>query len=277
MSNFIFENEILNAFNKLLPYLSVFFDNEASFAITDTEKYLVNEVCPTLPLKADPGTQIPNGGAAYKAIHTGEIMTSKVPKEVYGTPFRSYAVPIKENGIVVGCILMGKSLKKSFDLQSAYKNQSSALQQISNAIGDLSSDLQNAVKMNDEILKNVTEAEENTKVTDEVLSLIKHISARTNLLGLNATIEAARAGDSGKGFHVVAQEVQKLSNTTNESLKKIGVVLKQINDSIKEVTEKINNAALAYQSQTASIEEIAASVQELTASSKVLEDMADNI
>lgn len=277
MSGLSFDNEIMDAFYKLLPYLSIFFDNEASFAITDREKYLLNESCSALPLKAEYGTPIPEGGAAHKAINTGEVLISKIPKELYGAPFRSYAVPIKEGNTVVGCILLGKSLKKSFELQNAYKNQSAALDQISKAVGDLSSDLQKAVAVNDDILKKVMETENDTKVTDQILSLIKHISARTNLLGINAAIEAARAGEAGKGFHVVAQEIQKLSNNTNESLKKVETILKQIKESIGEVTEKINNAALAYQSQTASIQEISASLEELTASSKVLEEMADKM
>lgn len=277
MSGLSFDNEIMEAFYKLIPYFSIFFDNESSFAITDREKYLVNVTCPDLPLKADPGTPVPKGGAAYEAINTGKVLTGKVPKEVYGTPFRSYAVPIKEGDKVVGCVLLGKSLKKSFELQNAYKNQSSALEQITKAVSDLSADLQNAVTMSDEILRNIKEAEEQTKVTDQILSLIKHISARTNLLGLNATIEAARAGEAGKGFHVVAQEIQKLSNTTNESLRKVETILMQIKESITEVTEMINNASIAYQSQSASIEEISASLEELAASSKVLEEMADKM
>lgn len=270
-------NEIMSAFIKLVPYLSVMFDNEASFALTDTEKYIINECCPVLQLRADPGDPVPTGGAAYRAIQTGEVVISNVPKEVYGAPFRSYAIPVKDNGSVVGCILVGKSLQKSHDLQNAYKNQYSAQQQISRAIGVLSDELQNVAEMNNDILQNVAEADESTRVTDEILSMVKRISAQTRLLGLNATIEAARAGESGKGFFVVAQEIGKLSNMTNDFLKKIEQALQQINKSVKEISDKISKAAQVYQSQATAIKEIAASVDELTDSLKVLEEMAENI
>lgn len=270
-------NEIMSAFIKLVPYLSVMFDNEASFALTDTEKYIINECCPVLQLRADPGDPVPTGGAAYRAIQTGEVVISNVPKEVYGAPFRSYAIPVKDNGSVVGCILVGKSLQKSHDLQNAYKNQYSAQQQISHAIGVLSDELQNVAGMNNDILQNVAEADESTRVTDEILSMVKRISAQTKLLGLNATIEAARAGESGKGFFVVAQEIGKLSNMTNDFLKKIEQALQQINKSVKEISDKISKAAQVYQSQATAIKEIAASVDELTDSLKVLEVMAENI
>ena len=113
-------------------------------------------------------------------------------------------------------------------------------------------------EMNGDILQNVAEADENTKVTDEILNMVKRISSKTRLLGLNATIEAARAGEAGKGFFVVAQEVGKLSGMTNDFLKKIEQAL-QINKSVEEISDKITKAAQVYQTQAAA-SEIAASV-----------------
>lgn len=273
----VVQNEIMNAFMKLISYLFILFDNESSMALTDSEKYIINENCPTIPLNAKPGDPVPEGGAAYEAIHTGNVVIRNVPGEIYGTPFRSYAIPIKENGEVVGCILLAKSLRKSNELQNAYKNQHAAQQQISRAISVLSDKLQNVVKMNDSILENLNEADKNTKNTDEIIGMIKRISAQTKLLGLNASIEASHAGESGKGFLVVAQEIGKLSDTTNEFLKKIELIMKQINKSVREVSGDITTAAQVYQTQADAIKEIAASVDELTDSSKILEEMAKNI
>ncbi len=273
----VIDNEILAAFTKVIPYMAVFFDNTASIAITDRESYIINQSCPTLKLKAEPGDPIPEGGAAYKAIQTGEMTISIVPKEVYGVPFKSYALPIKENDKVVGCILLGKSLQKSSDLNEAYKNQSTALQQISGAINEVSTGLQDVVAMSNEIQKEANEADDNTGTTAEILSFIRGIASQTNLLGLNAAIEAARAGEHGKGFNIVAQEIRKLAHSTNDSIKQIDSVLKQIKNSIKEISTKINNANDIYQSQAASFEEIAASVEELTSSAKILEDMSKDI
>ncbi len=273
----VIDNEILAAFTKVIPYMAVFFDNTASIAITDRERYIINQSCPSLKLKAEPGDPIPEGGAAHKAIQTGEMTISIVPKEVYGVPFKSYALPIKENDKVVGCILLGKSLQKSSDLNEAYKNQSIALQQISGAINEVSTGLQDVVAMSNEIQKEANEADDNTGTTDEILSFIRGIASQTNLLGLNAAIEAARAGEHGKGFNIVAQEIRKLAHSTNDSIKQIDSVLKQIKNSIKEISTKINNANDIYQSQAASFEEIAASVEELTSSAKILEDMSKDI
>ncbi len=271
------QNEILAGFSKVIPYLTEFFDNQASIAITDKERYIIIQNCPSLPLKAEPGDPIPQGGAAYKAIQTGKMTISNVPKEVYGVPFKSYALPVKENDTVVGCILLGRSLQKSADLNEAYENQSTALQHISGAINEISNGLQDVVAMSNEIKKEANEADENAGTTDEILNFIRNIASQTNLLGLNASIEAARAGEHGKGFNIVAQEIRKLANSTNDSIKKIDLVLQQIKNSIKQISTKINNANDIYQAQAASFEEIAASVEELTLSAKILEDMSKDI
>lgn len=91
-------------------------------------------------------------------------------------------------------------------------------------------------KNQSESLKNMIYAmQESSERITEILSIIKEISDRTNLLSLNASIEAARAGESGKGFAVVAQSISNLADTTEKSVQ-------DIEELIEHTTTQMNQA-----------------------------------
>lgn len=73
----------------------------------------------------------------------------------------------------------------------------------------------------------------------QITSVVTNISDNTNLLALNASIEAARAGDSGKGFVVVANEVKKLAEQSSESAGEIEIIINNIMERINNITQEI--------------------------------------
>ncbi|MCC5895790.1 MAG: hypothetical protein JJU16_10040 [Alkalibacterium sp.] len=86
----------------------------------------------------------------------------------------------------------------------------------------------------------VSSLDSRSKEIDSIITVISAISEKTNLLALNAAIEAAQAGAAGKGFAVVAEEVRKLSNQTDEAVKKVGSIIKTIQSDSNQANESVS-------------------------------------
>ena len=265
------EKAILQSMVAIAPYIPLFIDEPVSVAITNKVGFIFNQPCKEIPLACELGAPFPPEATPLMVIESGERRVREVPAHVYGVPFMSYAIPLREDGEVVGCLMIAKSVEKIRSAKDAISSLSQEVEQVVSAVNEITEGVQVASASNQMVYGLMDNLLSEMKRMNEILAAINKISNSTRILGLNASIEAARASAAGKGFAVVAQEIERLSGNTTESAQTIGEMLAGIETQVNDMSGKSKEATDAFTQQAASLQEIAATIQNLNANVKVIE------
>jgi methyl-accepting chemotaxis protein len=109
----------------------------------------------------------------------------------------------------------------------------------------------------------INEIVEQSQALQEANRIIATIAAQTNLLAMNAAIEAAHAGDAGRGFSVVADEIRKLAENSSNESQKISAELKQIVETITHIVKNAKSSEESFAQVSARVGETGRLVQEV--------------
>ncbi len=134
--------------------------------------------------------------------------------------------------------------------------------------------LSDVIKESSEIINQLNE---DTNKVNVVLDVIKGIAEQTNLLALNAAIEAARAGEQGRGFAVVADEVRGLASRTQESTEQINQMIEQLQSAARNAVNTMETSITGVESSVTSANQAGNSLLEITEAINIISQMNDQI
>ncbi|MEK3836697.1 methyl-accepting chemotaxis protein [Paenibacillus sp. FSL M7-0896] len=268
-------DQLRKALEISLPLVQRLFPLDVMFALADRDKFIYYLQGKELKAKIELGSPVPPSGGIRSALESGEEVSATIPREIYGIPFKSSSMPIRDrNGVVTGVFTIGISLSNQVTLSDAANALAVTSDEISSTsveIAGTASDLANTVGDLKELGQKVVE---DLQQTDEILDFIRKVAENSNLLGLNAAIEAAHAAEHGRGFGIVAQEIRKMSVSSASSAKDIAGILQMIKQKINQMDAVLTDCLAQSERQAAATEEITASMQQLAASAVEIESIA---
>jgi len=163
-------------------------------------------------------------------------------------------------------------------------NTSEAVKVAENATTDGTNIISLAVKSVDELTATILESSQAMKELEnesenitKILSVIRSIAEQTNLLALNAAIEAARAGEQGRGFAVVADEVRNLAQRSQESTREIDNVLNGLMERTQFVSGRMSESLTQSESATSHSNGAQATFLKISQSVQTIKEMVSQI
>ena len=160
--------------------------------------------------------------------------------------------------------------KKAEDVNTEASNGRRVVAQTIDAMDNLANEVESATQV-------IHRLQEHSHEIGEIVDIIKQIAEQTNLLALNAAIEAARAGEQGRGFAVVADEVRTLAARTQESTKRIEVMIGTLQGGTQEAVAAMDRGRALAKGGVEQAAGAGASLEQVTQAVGAMSDMNTQI
>ena len=269
---------LLEAAIVLAPLFQQIVPLDCAVAVTDREMILTDCVGEGSEMISNAGKKFSEKGSLYNAIQSGKLHSKTISKEAYGFPFKSTAIPLKnETGKIIGSLGLALSLKYQDILNETARSFAVTCENVvasTEELAALAQELVSGLKLLNTYQK---ETIEQVQQTDKILKFIEKIAMNSKLLGLNAAIEAARVGVEGRGFEVVATEIRSMAESSFKSVEEIKLIFSGLKEKVAATSTEIEKFLHIAHQQADSSGEIAASMQNLIIHVENIEKIAQLI
>lgn len=271
---------MIDLFLQLVPLLNDITFGKGSIALFDREKYLKisNGTKISVPIKT--GDRIVSGSSSDQVLRSGKPIVKEIKANVMGNAYYAIAYPLYVNSELIGGVVAAIPTEMTHintDLLSTSNLLASSLEQISAAVQNIATSTQVLANAGQELSCASENVYQKAEETEKVVHYIDSVATNTKLLGLNASIEAARAGEAGRGFSVVAKEIQEMAVSSAGSAKEIRLIVQGIGSLIRNMVDELGKFGGHTQEVSATIEEIGASLTSLIGVSRHLSDLANKL
>lgn len=259
--------KIMEQIVELLPIIALLYPFPVALGVVNTTTQIATVSNEKIPLNnINVGDPVKEGTAVFKSMREKKVIMQRIPKELFGTPYKALSVPVfDKNNDVIGAIAVVFSQENEQVLNEITQQFSAAFNQVNQGIQDIITGAQKLAVVGENLMLKSQKTKEDVGKTDHIIQMIKGIAKQTKMLGINAAIEAARASEYGRGFAVVAEEIHHLSDQSDSSAKQDAGIMQDIAQFIDWINAQTSETSMISEDQLAAIQEIAAAMEELTA------------
>jgi methyl-accepting chemotaxis protein len=269
---------ILDHYLYVLSRLSELVPADYGVTLSDCTACLLYKPAKSLDLKLSAGQPLREGSAIKKAIEEKRRIFSRIDKSVRGIPYIALANPLyNSHNEVIGAVTITESVELYDGFREMATTLTDAISSLAATSEEISAQSEEIAAVSHNLTSSAHDSQRRVQETDQVLGLIKNISAQTNLLGLNAAIEAARVGEHGRGFGVVAEEIRKLASGSADSIKQVENIIKEIKEASAKSYQQTTQIEAAITQITDAITHIAASIEKINMMAEKLDQTANGL
>ncbi|MDQ7092742.1 methyl-accepting chemotaxis protein [Desulfosporosinus sp. PR] len=244
----------------IAPHLHQWFDQDISVFVANYEVILAAYNNPRINLGVQTEDSISKylNTITYKVLQSGQRTVTHVSKEnsQFSFPYVAISNPILDDGKMVGVITVTVSSERYNTLLEIGEEILSSVEEIYASSENLSAQSQELSATAKTMDNETSHVKNDILHVSGITTSIKKISQQSNILGINASIESARAGENGRGFRVVAEEIRKLAENTKDSAITIEQDVIEVQSSVNRLVESVSQLAVVSESQAQGVTEL---------------------